>query len=528
MRWKRQMAWVLSLVMILSLLPVTVLADGQDSREENQVPAVEQVEKPALQTDDVREDESASLGEKSAEEKSAIQAEASFDDSPASTDAAEAETAASVLGAADRMGGPGDGAASLQSMMPLKEEYLDDINMTGYFLAELTDVSIRTLLAGAEDIPEGASVAWAERYHDDFTVTDMDGKINLTELADSDLDYDQEIELQFVVGTPDQLTKSNVRYFVSVRIGGIRDSLNASIISANAQRDAIEILESYMYHTTSRNTETGEETEYYSYSMTTDVNWDEGPVFLSLNQADGFGTNLTAQVYEGFHSLDDLKKDDHGGAQEITSRVWAKEGLLQTASEDNLYKCSPGSDRAYRFAQVTVLWARDNQPVFSFPVEIRIEKTEDYVSFDSPRGANDSWYRYDHSERDPATQLYRYYYRSNIPGTKATEPCSVRAFFYHNESETPYSDFDVKVVAGPVRYETYSAAIQGGAADVTTTIFGNSGYTADYSKGIVFTAFDKDGGWMSYEWITTVDTPESPASSPSSNTYFRMEKMADT
>ena len=403
-----------------------------------------------------------------------------------------------------------DADAVLQSMMPLEEVRLETVDLTGYFATELTAVKLETLLPGV-DLSDGSAIVWTTQGDDSYTVTDKNGTIDLSSYVST---YSNSRSYEIIVGTPDQLDRTNTRYLVTVRFDSpdLRDSLHVDAVYSNEERDDVGFLNHYFDadYTRQEDNQTGERGWIGLYEISVGETWQNSSVYLSMSRDANWPETLTAEVYEGTYlSLDSL---DQAGdsANKITDKVWEKATVLKTAASTDLYEANCGTDRIDDAPKFTIVWKRGDTNVAVMPFMLWIYQSDDYVSISEPHKTGSSSYYSDlynvDSETDETTGTWTRYYQVRNQGDKFDDQYYVTATFYHNQERTSHTEFGIKVVSSNRTYDTYQAAIadSANAKDVTEDIFSTTGYGADFSKGVVFTAFDKDGHRIDREGVRTL------------------------
>lgn len=182
-------------------------------------------------------------------------------------------------------------AAMPISLLPLREVSLS-VDLKNYLPSELVKVGVNAVLTN-QSITAGSAVVWAKGYRDDnFTVADMDAKLDLT----PDSSYSSYVNLELIVGTADQLDTTNTRYIVSVEICSLDNlfAFNAYTTSGETLKVDRQYFDSY----------NGDPSYRLGIHEGT---WTTGPTRLSMGWNSEFtGENgLTAVVYGGRYASED-------------------------------------------------------------------------------------------------------------------------------------------------------------------------------------------------------------------------------
>lgn len=384
-----------------------------------------------------------------------------------------------------------DDQASLQSMMPLKEIRLEDVNLSGRFKLELAQTPITDLLPGVE-VPGGSSIVWAEAGEDDYKVNAPGDVIDLSDYAPrrGGNTYSQTFEL--IVGSPHQLDRTNIRYLVRVRFQTptLTKLLVVDAVYASEGRGDIGVWNRTVYNYN----------DPPEYRLSADAAlWTGEPVFLSFQKAETADENLTATVYEGaYHSLEEISKAGNE-AVDITARIWNKSAVLKTEPASALYPADCEDEPEF-----TILWKRGDIPVLVTPLSVDIQSSADTVTF-SLRDMQGSSIDYDSSSRDEETKVRTYYYQVEKKGQKYTDIFFLHANFRHHEESALYSEYGIRAVAGSRTYGTYQEALADfpNAYDITDIVFSEQGYGADYTRGIIFSFFDGSGERFAVRGVQT-------------------------
>lgn len=487
-KWKRGLASLLSAVILVSLLPLSVLADWSDGTE-------------AWQTDDMR----------------AVSTVSDFQE----RDDVKAENFSDV---------------ELYSMMPLKEEHLE-VDLRGYFPSELAGVTLETLLPKVR-IPDGSAVVWSRLGDDKYTISNKSGTVDLSKER-------RDVSLEIIVGTADQLDLTNTRYLVTVHIQApdFDGILDMDATYASEERGSIRVLNSEYRHTALdrwgsyrySDEESEEDEEIGEYRFTVDETWRDGPAYLSMRKKnaqpeetsgdsesvikDDFA-NLTVNIYEGAYlTLEEYQRSAET-AVDITEKVWEVE--LNTERAASQYKTNLISGDEDAAPLFTAVWRRNGNAVAVMPFRITVVVTprRDYVAFTPPetinrKNADGQEENYalverSHVKASEEQEYETFFYQIPVAGLNSEDRYNIRATFHHFDeengySEPLYSEYGIKVYASDRNYASLEEALtdEMNARDVTTQIFA-AGFSADFSKGIVFSVFNDKGALITCQKIQAV------------------------
>ena len=276
---KRGLVSLLVLVMVLSLLPVTALANADTT--------------PSAEPEAVTE-------------TAAVPVE---DSQEAEEDAAQSEIAKSDL-------------PSVQSMLPLEEKALPELDLTGYLPDELAQFPVAKLLdmLGLDKETPGV---WA-RYsywnedgvevpvNDNFVV--YDAKTGTIDLTVRNAMYDRHFTLELICGAIDQLDPANTRYIVDGRVAGPQTFFDYSFFNqdeAGARGDKITTTGSWLNRT-------GKDETRLAVQVSSE-NWTDGDkTYFGLALNDKHQDMEIVKVLEGFYTAEDSIPSD---AKDITDDV---------------------------------------------------------------------------------------------------------------------------------------------------------------------------------------------------------------
>lgn len=454
---------------------------------------------------------------------------------------------------------PQDAPATM-SMLPLKEQRYS-LDLRGYFPNELKAVNISDLLTKLEtynpdDDPEGTEkvAAWTRwgyydedgrrvYENDEYAVvkgTTLDLSYGLTRSQNWN-DYNYGYQLEFIVGTADQLNASNERYIINIEYENV-DRINPFTFTFD---DANTRDEPVLYCNYTHGRHNDDKKANYYVDVKEAASWNgRDPVSLKMAESDEVlsyiydsetgeerglsfwdiynpGKDLTYKVFEGYYETsEELTK---AGAKEITAD-FAGAGVQNDYTGNN----NDG------YPTVTVVFYRAGAEAYVMPFRIQLYKMSDNIYV---RGLYLSESAQDNSDIgecetnwDESLQFLvttcTVAYNYNIDRT-----FFARARYIHDGEEVDLeniSQYITKTVAG--HYSSVSS-IPSNAKDITEELFG-TGYEAKYNGGKVFTVvMAKDNSIENFE-IKIVNAEQTVRPDPglpsaprpqSPDTYFRMQ-----
>ena len=287
-KWRRSLAFLLSAVIMISLLPAAALADWRTESHVwknalSTVPEAVPLEMLPVQSQEINSAKNGSYGD-----------------------------------------------VDLYSMMPLKEEELE-VDLRGYFPSELTGVRLETLLPKVS-IPNDSALIWSRLGNGNYTISNRNGTIDLSK-------EQRDARFEIIVGKPDQLDLTNTRYLVTVRIAApaFDGILDMDATYASGERGSIRVLDSQYHHSDSeyrsdynyRNDETEEEGVIGEYRFTVDETWRDGPVYLSMSKQK---TEEEADAESSNESADNVEESsEKNGFEKLEARIY--EGIFLTLED---------------------------------------------------------------------------------------------------------------------------------------------------------------------------------------------------
>lgn len=473
---KRGLVALLILVMVLSMLPVTALANADTA------PSAE----PEATT-----------------EVAAVPAEDSQDEEGEA--AAQSETAVSDL-------------PNLQSMMPLEEKYLPDLDLTGYLPGELWEFPVAKLvqLLGLPETPAVYSAryfrpidgGWNSLGPDAFEMTTSDGTIDL--YGDGTRDT---MTLVLICGTVDQLDMNNTRYIVKVKMTPVVELVNVELYTLDHQKAQLGKSSGTTWHYNG----TGK-VSHWGIDLHANLNdpmWDylktDYRYYISLSLNKCLGDDVVVKAVNSYG--DDI------GDTDITAMLFD-----QSATGGYLLKEEKNSapDAIY------INFGRTNQESSSW-LPYRISLDDNRMAIHTQglyADGEDSAYRnYIVSESnyngDNLTCMLQPGYAANGQYYLGLQMSN----YYGNDTSRLGIDSVRKAVVGNYASE---AAIPANATDIKAQLFAdasepgeNNGFKANYSKGVTFTVIDTNGD-VHHLTVKTVAYDASQIK-PSSNTWLYVD-----
>ena len=394
------------------------------------------------------------------------------------------------------------------SLLPLKEVHLE-VDLTKFLPAELKNVGISTVLPG-QSVADGAAVVWAKGYSDDnFTIADKNVKFDLSPGRGSS----SPVYLELIVGTADQLDKSNIRYIVNADICPLSDVLTFSAFTKDGE--ALQVFDQYC-------SDDGNGGQRYQFNIG-EGKWTEGParISMALNSQFPNQNSLRAVVYEGrFTTPESLP----AAAGREVSDIWKTSGTGAHLADYSDWQNAPEFTLVlYRGEEIAQLLA--------FSVNMYLGRFSLYPSYYLYAESTNPYSTY-RPQASSSRNYDRDDYSSFLFAMGRGYPAN--GSYYLNlslENPNPNDEsgglnginFVKKAVVGSYKSETEAAD----AADIKTQLFSdaqeNGGYKADYSQGVTFTVFTTNGKVLSVT-VKAVEDKELPSAPRplSADTYFQM------
>ena len=487
--FKKRLAMLLAVLMLLSLLPATALAalSGTESQKtvvetetESETEAKSEDEVEPKSEDEVElksEDETEAKSEDEVEAKSEDEVEAKSEDEVElkSEDEAEAksedETEAKSEDEADQE--PKDEAEDEEyGIMPASLLPLDiisgNLDLSDYLPGELEEMDFSTiweemtLSSSAEKPAEPSNVMW-EIYSSsptgDYQPLPADKKINMRR--------DSSFYLMMIVGDNpgDQLDSSNKRYRIYVTVPDLKNKLNDLF--------TFKVFDTEGQELTIRDSSYSSTTYYFAFYLSLSGNVGEKLKTLQavFNDSNSYGYKL-----EGLYS-GELTED-------------------QLASKTPLADCKYDLEYSHYPSFTALLSRNGGTGVVSFDVEmtadtINVSVDEDNLKDESGVAAIEvNWGEGDEVE-DVAERIFIL-----KEGYAADKEYTLTLDAYGSEFSTAVDRIECAVVGNVKTLEEAKKL-----PDIKQQLFAD-GYTANFSKGVEFTIFDKYGDRYGYRIIT--------------------------
>lgn len=355
------------------------------------------------------------------------------------------------------------GGAEPISLLPLKEVYLRDIDVTGYTPLELTMVSIESIFTGKVAMADTDRIMWTKSMDgSDYTINQIDGCV--------DLSYGT--QFQMIVGEPDQLAADNIRYLVNIRKSDDKGWLTPVFYGQveDGTRAEVEVKsESYDTHD-------GYGSEQFDLSSL-QGSYIEGYFGLRINTANFAKTKFTSvRAFSGRHH----SAREAMAAQEVTSQIFCGDMTQKDAG----YPMCVGS----RYDITLVSFDVGGNVTGCLPVSFSYYNSYNGLSTYSLQDEQGNYVTYSTSSRyvDGCT-----YYTS-----KLHSGCPANATYYQKLGYNVDGETDNSRVTAAYQglYASIAEAAEAGAANIKDDLFNGRGFAGDYSQGIFFTIFIGEDG----------------------------------
>lgn len=397
------------------------------------------------------------------------------------------------------------------SLLQLREVRVT-ADLTKYLPAELAEVGVDAVLTG-QSIPDGAAVVWVKGYSsDNFTIADKNAKLDLRPAYGSE----QQIHLEMIVGTADQLDASNTRYIVTVKVCPLSDVLEFSAYTQSGT--ALEVYDQYYSY---RNGE-----GFYQLTIG-EGDWTEGPARISMDLNGQFAgkDSLRAVVYEGrYTSAENLPAV--GSGKEVTD-IWKTTGANAHLGDYSNWQNLP---------EFTLALYRDDEvaQILDFSVQMYLgafSLSPDSYLYAEAESQYQTYRPYASTNWNYEGNNYRTYVYSMTNGYPADGSYYLNLYLHNPDPNAADKglngiNYVKKAVVGEFKTEAEAA----NETDIKSELFSDAsssgGYKANYSQGITFTVFTTTGKVLTVtvKAVEAVEDAELPtAPNPlSADTYFRM------
>ena len=366
-----------------------------------------------------------------------------------------------------------DNVLEEESLLPLKEQNLQPVNLSMFTPVELTNVSMISVFSGQVVISDASIMTWKKHSvdEDEYTVSMPGDHINLSYGANSQTTY-----WTIIVGN-DQLNSNNIKYNVPIVHENSREWLVPTVYAQDAAGNRTGVnIDSYYYNVVRsgygyNSTQGTESIEVSSdtFSENTDIyyGFNINEAVLADRQYDHI------KIYEGFYNsaLDAISGTD------ITEKVLG----VDMSRKDAGYKYQ------YPDSGLTIVtFDAAGSPTGCQPVKTQIYRSSNGTSYVSCGGLYTASGRMVYgSSGDSEDDYYVYKLYKDNP---ANGTYYLKMDYYQNGSslENPLSKITAAYVG---TYSSIAEAQAAGAQDIKTDLFGKTGYPSDYSQGIRFTVF---------------------------------------
>ncbi len=399
--------------------------------------------------------------------------------------------------------------AGVKSLLPLKEERLQSgtVDFHKFTPVELSRVSVSVITGGS--VAGGGtpvSVMWRDcsysRDNNSYQITDVNGTMDLCDVD----------KLEMIFGEADQLNAGNTRYLLSVNHPSYYRWLEPEVTDTGGGQKNIG--NGYYDDFTDENGESGKSYEIRFYGT------EERIYMLALSLSGSVFPNghvySAMKVYEGKYQASDALPQD----KDITNRIWKEGGGAASGYAVEI-------DEFYEEKNIWVTFVTEDaqgKETGRLPVRLELEKYRESASIsseyglyqvkaDGTRGNSANNFSSSSYEDDIRVETYTLY-----SGLDANQEYFSSSFHYNKNGKVVQINGDVYAYIG--NYNTLDEAKAAGAADVTSGLFSQDGYKANYSSGITFTIFYKslDGTkWESTKYRIKAEAYGSPEKPPVTN-----------
>lgn len=365
-----------------------------------------------------------------------------------------------------------EGGIAPASLIPLKTQRLSSVDLSEYTPIELTMVEVAAVLGDETGATDSTKIAWKQYYDndDDYTVSGLHDKIDLSKGISS---YGGSTTWEMIVGDGDQLNPNNVRYIISVDTPSVEDWLSAAVYTEdeNGNRENIEIADfdcSTIYRSYSN-----QEGVYINVNVASKTLWNKS-VYT------GMTADNSKYAKTNVHNIK-VVKDWYDTVEDATAALASSEITNQIFPSD-----LTGIGSGYQM---------DGTTYFSL------------IAYDSAGNIIGilpmSWWLGEVSLEVflYKTDLTDWLSSSNVFCTEESVSFGLSSDYALNGQYTLMMDYEkgngdlypdiTAVYLG--KYSTIAEATAAGAENIKDSVL-ESGYTADFSKGIWFTVFAGEDG----------------------------------
>ena len=392
----------------------------------------------------------------------------------------------------------GDGAVA-SSLLPLKEEYLWNIDLSGYTPAELTMVSIDKIFTGKVELKDTDKIMWAYgSFGDDYQISSKGSVVDLSRSTSKYYygeNFGAESYWQIIVGEDDQLAEENIRYIVSLNVTNSSKWLTPVIYKQDdeGRRTEIQILDEKDTNYYSRYDDSdGYDQEFDSLNRTMRVyvsgeeleKGETAYIGLKANTSVFQESKFTGvKFYQGIYK--DSEKAEAEGT-DITEQIFTKD-MTQTDAGWQFQKDMPWI--------TMVTYNSEGKVTGCLPFRIYLSSVGNYIStilYDKPDDKPEDYYWTMVTDRSSSVvdnngcRIRTYTLEEGYTANR-----EYYAVFDYSKAGIENSLYVTAAYVG--QYSTIQQAIKAGAKDIKSSLFNNDykhgGYKADFSNGVYFTIF---------------------------------------
>ena len=360
----------------------------------------------------------------------------------------------------------GDDVA-LMSLLPLEERNLS-VDLSGFSPIELSRVKVASIFSGTNQLKSTDKIRFKPKYtSEDVYEHDFEGYIDLS-YGTSGRDH---VDWEMIVGNPDQLDASNIRYYVDIKVTDTENWLIPTVTIHNEDG-------------TTKNV-TVTESRYYDYpgngyirNMAVDVPV-EGKEFNGNPEM-----TVSLKINSGLFGRSVIS--------EITADTSSDEVQCQAVSRDDGWYIDV-TGKMNRITDIRLLMSGysingpEREYISSLNFEFHLNMNTDYVFANLyDKTGNDIGHRtrWEHDE-DNARNFEKYIF--SLWDSYADNDRYRLVLTFKKAVETSENQIIGAFIG---KYESLDAARAAGAVDVKESLFDrNRGYEADFSKGVYVSVF---------------------------------------
>lgn len=389
-----------------------------------------------------------------------------------------------------------DGGIAPFSLLPLETHNLT-LDLTKFLPLELTKVKLSALLPN-NALNQDAAVMWrpyVDRYpwtsdYDDFVIADAETEIDLWNTFRSGTDYSgKSTALMLIVGKPDQLETTNIRYEIDAQFCNMRHLFDIEFVDESRQKVT---------------TNEPEHNDYSEYDGIIDVDYanrleKDSDLYVSMTFGKEFtNMGLTAAIYYVPKSYLNPNGED------ITEYIWNQPNITAAGGWKIQYRDGHFENNEFKY-----VLKRGETIVDENDFCIALEWSGDYICEElyiedknGSRTCASRWVDVGGSLDDDLP----HHYVELKPGYSKTDTYYLSMRFEHN-SEMNDSDYGLKFISAAYEgmYNTQAEAV--GVPNIKNQLFSSNtdsgGYAVNFSKSRAFTIFDIWGDV--YQMIVDVD-----------------------